>query len=316
MSLEAMKWALKEAPLGKNGGQCRNRLVLVSLADRYNDDTRVCWPSVGTIARDLGISMPTVRKALGQLEELGLIHRASPHWVQHIPANVRPIVWTLDLSKKKPVEPVAPKDMNGTADALSDKHGFTPPENDRNTGLRQADNKGLQQGSNRGLQQDRNTGLHKTKENPNENPKVNPKTNDHPADDRFIEFWESVPRKVGKGAARKAWAKAVKKADPQVIIDGMRRYRDDPNRSEEFTAHPSTWLNAERWEDDPLPARGGNRRSGGSSFLEFAPSQSNAANAPYFGSNGHKIAPGGTSSDMRGIEPPMPPETLDFGDMR
>lgn len=316
MSLEAMKWALKEAPLGKNGGQCRNRLVLVSLADRYNDDTRVCWPSVGTIARDLGISIPTVRKALGQLEELGLIHRASPHWAQHIPANVRPIVWTLDLSKKKPVEPVAPKDMNGTADALSGKQGFTPPENDRNTGLQQASNKGLQQASNRGLPQDRNTGLHKTKENPNENLKLNPNTNDRPEDDRFIEFWESVPRKVGKGAARKAWGKAVKKADPQTIIDGMRRYRDDPNRSDEFTAHPSTWLNAERWEDDPLPARGENRKPAGPSYLDFAPSRSNAANAPYFGSYGPGLPSDGTNPGVRGIEPPMPPETLDFGDMR
>ena len=304
MSLEAMKWALKEAPLGKDGGQCRNRLVLVSLADRYNDDTRVCWPSVGTIARDLGISVPTVRKALGQLEELGLIHRASPHWAQHIPANVRPVVWTLDLSKKKTVEPVAPKDMNGTADALSCKHGFTPPENDRNTGLHQADNKGLQQGRNRGLQQADNTGLHKTKENP----KMNPKTNDHPADDRFIEFWESVPRKVGKGAARKAWAKAVKKADPQIIIDGMRRYRDDPNRADEFTAHPSSWLNAERWDDDPLPARGGSQRA--PSFLDFAPSRSTPRNqrfdAPYTGE-----LPGSTHPPLPpGIKPPTGPQAL------
>jgi hypothetical protein len=33
------------------------------------------------------------------------------------------------------------------------------------------------------------------------------------------------------------------------------RYRNDPNREPEFTAHPATWLNAGRWDDDPLPPR-------------------------------------------------------------
>lgn len=263
MSLEAMKWALKEAPLSKNGGQCRNRLVLVSLADRYNDDTRVCWPSVGTIARDLGISVPTVRKALGQLEELGLIRRASPHWVQHIPANVRPIVWTLDLSKKKPVEAVNPKDMNGTSDALSGKHGFTSHENDRNTGLPQADNKGLYQADNRGLPQGRNMGLHKTKENPNENPKVNPKTNAHPAgerepdpiDNEFEEWWRHAPRKVAKKKARGLYERARKSGVPAgVLLSALER--DKASWAQEGRAlahipHPSTWLGQERWADEP-----------------------------------------------------------------
>ena len=131
---------------------------------------------------------------------------------------------------------------------------------------------------------------------------------DHPEDDRFVEFWDTVPRKVGKGAARKAWAKAVKKADPQVIIEGMRRYRDDPNRSDEFTAHPSSWLNAERWDDDPLPARGGSRRT--PSFLDFAPSSSttrnSSFNAPFSGE-----LPNSTYSPLPpGIEPPTGPEAL------
>ena len=33
------------------------------------------------------------------------------------------------------------------------------------------------------------------------------------------------------------------------------RYADDPNRVEAFTAHPTTWLNAGRWNDEPLPER-------------------------------------------------------------
>lgn len=81
------------------------------------------------------------------------------------------------------------------------------------------------------------------------------KRHDHPKDDRFNEFWEVVPKKVGKQAARKAWVKAIKATDPDVIIAGMKRYRDDPNRSDAFTKNPQGWLNDGRWEDDPLPDR-------------------------------------------------------------
>lgn len=72
----------------------------------------------------------------------------------------------------------------------------------------------------------------------------------------FDEFWKVYPRKVAKGHAVRAWAQAVKKAPPTVIITGAVRYRDDPNREDKFTAHPATWLNGERWNDDPLPESG------------------------------------------------------------
>ncbi|MBA9003685.1 hypothetical protein [Thermomonospora cellulosilytica] len=76
-------------------------------------------------------------------------------------------------------------------------------------------------------------------------------------DPAFTAFWKTYPRRVGKGAARKAWAKAIKAgADPDQIILGARRYATDPRRSAadiRYTAHPATWLNAERWTDEPAP---------------------------------------------------------------
>jgi hypothetical protein len=71
----------------------------------------------------------------------------------------------------------------------------------------------------------------------------------------FDEFWDIYPRRVAKEAARKAWASAIKKADVETILAGARRYRDDPAREPEFTAHPSTWLNQGRWGDEPMPTR-------------------------------------------------------------
>jgi len=71
----------------------------------------------------------------------------------------------------------------------------------------------------------------------------------------FEIFWTTYPRKAAKPRAREAWAKAILKADPEVIIAAAAAYADDPNRVQEFTAHAATWLNQERWNDDPLPQR-------------------------------------------------------------
>jgi hypothetical protein len=71
----------------------------------------------------------------------------------------------------------------------------------------------------------------------------------------FEAFWTIYPRKTAKANARKSWERAIRRADPSVIIDGAQRYRDDPNREDEFTCHGATWLNQDRWDDPPLPAR-------------------------------------------------------------
>ena len=71
----------------------------------------------------------------------------------------------------------------------------------------------------------------------------------------FEDFWNSYPRKVGKQAALKAFLRATKTVEADVIIEGARKYAQDPNRVDAFTAHPTTWLNAGRWSDGPLPER-------------------------------------------------------------
>lgn len=76
-----------------------------------------------------------------------------------------------------------------------------------------------------------------------------------PVDCRFDEFWEAYPNTAGKKNAREKFASACKRADPQLIIDAARRYASDPNRDPTYTAHATTWLDGDRWEDPPLPAR-------------------------------------------------------------
>ena len=73
--------------------------------------------------------------------------------------------------------------------------------------------------------------------------------------DEFIDWYLVYPRKEGKGLAEKAYAKARKKATAEQLLAGAQRYADDPNREKQFTKLPATWLNAESWDDEPLPAR-------------------------------------------------------------
>lgn len=102
-------------------------------------------------------------------------------------------------------------------------------------------------------------GLKENHENENQGTilDVDPAPSSAPTVDPFDEFWEVYPRRVAKGSARTAFARAAKQAGADVVVEGARRFAADPNLPEErFVPHPATWLRSERWVDGPLPARG------------------------------------------------------------
>lgn len=74
---------------------------------------------------------------------------------------------------------------------------------------------------------------------------------EHPA---FAEWYAAYPVHKARGAAVKAFAKAVAKVDdPQILIAAAKRYREDPQVARGYGKHPATWLNAECWLDEPAP---------------------------------------------------------------
>lgn len=75
-----------------------------------------------------------------------------------------------------------------------------------------------------------------------------PKRSAYSAD--FEKAWAVYPLKRDKKAAWKAWGKAIKEADLEVMMAAIVRYRDDKDRDPHFTKHFSTWLNAGAWEDE------------------------------------------------------------------
>ncbi len=78
------------------------------------------------------------------------------------------------------------------------------------------------------------------------------------ADEDFERFYAVFPtaRKGSRREVRRAWDKAVLRAQPEVIIAAAERYRDDPNRQDAYTAGAARWLNRDGWEEGPLPPRG------------------------------------------------------------
>jgi hypothetical protein len=67
----------------------------------------------------------------------------------------------------------------------------------------------------------------------------------------FDEFWSVYPRRVAKLAAQKAYAKALKIASPDKLIEGAKRYAAE-KVGDAYIKHPSTWLNGGCWDDEPL----------------------------------------------------------------
>lgn len=72
-------------------------------------------------------------------------------------------------------------------------------------------------------------------------------------DERFAEFYDAYPRKVGKADARKAFDKL--KVDDELLalmlaaIATQKQGEQWRKNGGEFIPHPSTWLNGGRWED-------------------------------------------------------------------
>lgn len=69
----------------------------------------------------------------------------------------------------------------------------------------------------------------------------------------FNDWYAIYPKHVGRGAAVNSYTKARKNgATVEELIAGARRYATERKGQEpQYTAAPATWLNQERWTDDP-----------------------------------------------------------------
>lgn len=199
------------------------KMVLLVIADHASDDGTEAWPSQATIAAKASISIRTVQRAVNSLVEKGYLWMAKgAGGSATCRDDRRPHKYTLRLEKLR-------GDTVTTRKERGDNHDNNEATLTTSTG-RQS----------------------RPMNHPNEPSNETP--NGVVLGD-FDTFWNLYPRKAGKKAARVAFKKALAEATYVEILNGTIRYANDPNRKDEFTAHPSTWLNQGRWADDPLPDR-------------------------------------------------------------
>lgn len=221
------------------------------LSSYLSPRSRIAWPARATLAHQLGLKKAaTVDRYLDELEKLGAIEIMARHRPDggRSSSGYRILRNSADMvpgGRKKNTPPIPKKGQGGVP-----KKGQAP-----------VPKKGQ-------LNLDTNMNL--------DTPYKSPGGHDDDAildgqldaietldetETQWSAFWSAYPRKASKQAARKAWDKITATVSAEEIIEGARRYRDDPNRLDEYTKHPSTWLNAGCWEDAPLPARTGSRVS-------------------------------------------------------
>lgn len=207
-----------------------------------------CFPSIDTLAAETSRSKGSILEAIRALELGGFIlvdrpkktgrgHKSS--YVAVIPRTV------LSAARSQSASP-SPATLNG-----DEPETVPPPDRFPETVLSAPTNGTDSPEERSGERTGGRTAEDEELRNP---PAVPPSTGDS-----FDHFWSTYPRRAGKRAARAAFERALKRAPASTIIAGAERYRDDPNLEPSFTAHPSTWLNQDRWEDEPLPPRAGTR---------------------------------------------------------
>jgi hypothetical protein len=192
------------------------KMVLLVIADHASDDGTESWPSQRLIAEKSSLTVRTVQRCINNLAAAGWIHMQKRAGGSiNCRDDRRPNKYTIHVGK-----------LRGDITTRRQPRGV----------IEDIDEASFATGTGRHTRP-----LNHTTEPPIESPS-------------FDEFYKVYPRKTAKATARKAWDK-LSPEDRVRALEGALRYANDPNRDDSFTAYPATWLNAERWLDDPLPAR-------------------------------------------------------------
>jgi hypothetical protein len=68
----------------------------------------------------------------------------------------------------------------------------------------------------------------------------------------FATFWKLYPKRVGKGAASRAWRKhQCEKHATKIVLAVESQLAYLTRENGRFTPNPATWLNERRWDDEP-----------------------------------------------------------------
>ena len=316
VSWQAVKWSTTQVPPGLV--KLSARAVLDVYAEAADERGRQSYQSHVTVAWRLGCTVRNVSDHVESLRSAGLLVKSDDQSaVAHIPADTRPVVYDLPIHwvREDTLDDFREEEKERRRRYRKPKTGPAEPserhEENFLTGMQNASYReperyeenfrhGMKDSSPR-YEENFPDGTKKTSDKPSlrtthepscstapqlhliESPGAEPKNRlaSKPGDpEGFLDFWDAYPKRVGRGVAVKAYAKAIKTADPEKILEGARRYAaarrgQDP----QFTAHPSSWLRAERWADEPDPIRRSGHERGVSAVPMADPRSGNLVEA-------------------------------------
>jgi hypothetical protein len=223
-------------------GSSSRKVVLLVLAS-YADEQWSCYPSQETIAARSELSPRTVRSVLSDLEAEGIVHRTPRRTeggyrtsdrlyldraaLERLPAIV--------ASRSHPPANPARLPANPARLPATDGHSHRQPL--------PGNSKGNHQGE-PSVGSIEHPSVVLTVVGPNEY---------GVAEDAFDHWYREYPKKAEKEAARRAYAKALKKTTPLALLEGLERYKDSREVKDGYIKNPATWLNKGCWEDEPAP---------------------------------------------------------------
>jgi hypothetical protein len=230
--------------------------VITQYINRYS---RKAWPLQSTLADDLGVDVRTVGRGIANLVKRGhmsvtLQGRDQPAIYQMIIQDRTPMS---DHDELRPDTHVRSKPQDRTSvslrpDICVPKTGHPCPTEHLSEPLREPSREDSPRPQ-FDLEEDRRR-------------EVDTISVPETTDDGFPEFYATYPRRVARAAAKKAYRGALKKgATPAELLAGAMRaaaaYQIDAQRrgaetAYEYVAYPASWLNKERWEDEPAPSGG------------------------------------------------------------
>ena len=281
MSLEAISWALTQAP--DVPPECVS--LLVGLANHADSLGRGAYAGQKLLASYARKTDRSARNDLAKLLSIGLIRHGDQKLAAHIPADCRPVVYDLALERKHAsgrkqdsarqsasaattdrfTEPQAPDQQERGGDGSTLPGGnevpggnerprerkpasYKPTTNPNQNSPTESSNSGGPGGS---ATSSTLFGADVTPAKPRRSRAAKPA--EHP---RFAEWYAAYPVHKARADAVAAYSEAVRDgADPETLLAAAVSYQRDDYVLRNYGKHPATWLRKQCWLDDITPAR-------------------------------------------------------------
>lgn len=222
------------------------KAVLMYMSDRAADDGSGIWTSKANMAADLELSKRSVQNAIAELIERGLVSESGSRKCD----RGFTVDYTINLARIEALESTR-KDAKSTGESPAPVQHVHPKgcSTFTSTGESPAPNTSLEPSLNHPMREASLFG---------DIPKQIAPFGGQTIESMFDRFWKVYPKKVGKPAAAKNFAKAISGgADPERVIEGASRYAQwlTSGKRGEFRPHakfPQGWLTEQRWEDPDL----------------------------------------------------------------